>query len=338
MSVIREIFPLGTPWPAVDPFLFSVHHLDHYPRAQGNTQAPAASLDGRTIGQDFAGKDGWNMYHGSTVPGFPQHPHRGFETVTVVLQGVVDHTDSMGASARYGDGDTQWLTAGAGVAHSEMFPLRYDDRDNPLELFQIWLNLAPEDKSAEPDFAMFWAEETPIVHRTDDAGRSTRIRVVAGALDDAAPLAPPSRSWAARPENEVAIWQATMEPAAQTALPAASAEAVRVLYVYEGSVEVSGQAVSNQGAVLHADQVAELAAGSEGASFMILQGRPIGAPVVQHGPFVGNTRADIVSAMNDYQQGVFGRWQLPNNDPVNPHDSDRFARYPDGTIRTPNGN
>ena len=113
--------PSGTtPWPTRDPFLFCVHHFDAYPK--GNDKfGPAASLAGRDIGRDFAGVDGWRMYHGDTVPGFPSHPHRGFETVTIVRQGLLDHSDSLGASARYVDGDVQWLTAGAGIQHAEMF-------------------------------------------------------------------------------------------------------------------------------------------------------------------------------------------------------------------------
>ena len=81
---------------------------------------------------DFAGADGWRMYHGSIVPGFPQHPHRGFETVTFVRQGLIDHSDSLGATARFGRGDVQWLTAGEGIVHCEMFPLLDRERAEPV--------------------------------------------------------------------------------------------------------------------------------------------------------------------------------------------------------------
>src|SRR5512137_2154894 len=119
---ILEIKPLGMPWETIDPFLFCVYHDDAYPR--GNAQlGPEASLAGRQLGQDFAGTDGWRMYHGTTVPGFPAHPHRGFETVTIARRGLIDHSDSLGAKARFGGGDVQWLTAGRGIVHSEMFPL-----------------------------------------------------------------------------------------------------------------------------------------------------------------------------------------------------------------------
>ena len=137
---IIQVGPLSNRWQTLDPFLFCVHHDDAYP-AGNEALGPAASLAGRNIGQDFAGIDGWRMYHGTTVPGFPQHPHRGFETVTFVRRGFIDHSDSLGATARFGRGDVQWLTAGKGIVHSEMFPLLERDEPNTTELFQIWLNL-----------------------------------------------------------------------------------------------------------------------------------------------------------------------------------------------------
>jgi len=127
------------------------------------------------------------MYHGEDVPGFPGHPHRGFETVTVMCRGLVDHADSLGATARYGDGDVQWLTTGRGIVHSEMFPLLREDQGNPAELFQIWLNLPAASKMAEPAFTMFWSDRVPELVAADDAGRRSVVRVVAGALEGAAP-------------------------------------------------------------------------------------------------------------------------------------------------------
>src|SRR5438445_9901225 len=154
---VLRVQPLGFPWQTQDPFLFCVHHDDAYPA--GNDQlGPAVSLAGRELGQDFAGKDGWRMYHGERVPGFPGHPHRGFETVTVVRRGLIDHSDSLGAAARFGGGDVQWVTAGRGIVHSEMFPLLEQGADNPLELFQIWLNLPAASKMAAPYFTMYWSE------------------------------------------------------------------------------------------------------------------------------------------------------------------------------------
>ncbi len=117
-DAVLNVNPLGFQWQTSDPFLFCVHHDDAYP-AGDERMGPAASLAGRDIGQDFEGKDGWRMYHGDVVPGFPQHPHRGFETVTIVRRGLIDHSDSLGAVARFGHGDVQWLTTGKGVVHSE---------------------------------------------------------------------------------------------------------------------------------------------------------------------------------------------------------------------------
>ena len=178
--VLQEV-PLGFQWPTVDPFLFCVHHLDHYPAGNGRF-GPATSLEGSEIGSDFEPRDGWRMYHGRDVPGFSHHPHRGFETVTVVRQGLIDHSDSLGAAARFGRGDTQWLTAGAGIVHSEMFPLLDSSGPNPTELFQIWLNLPSADKMVDAYFTMLWATDIPVI--AFDGGTVT---VIAGAEDHERP-------------------------------------------------------------------------------------------------------------------------------------------------------
>ena len=157
---IIEIKPMGFQWDTLDPFLFCVHHEDNFPKGNEN-MGPAESLAGRGLGDDFIIKDGYRMYHGKKVPGFPGHPHRGFETVTIVRKGLVDHADSMGAAGRYGNGDVQWMTAGSGVQHSEMFPLLRKDKDNPLELFQIWINLPRRNKMSNPHFSMLWSEKIP---------------------------------------------------------------------------------------------------------------------------------------------------------------------------------
>ncbi|HEX8106471.1 MAG TPA: pirin family protein, partial [Kofleriaceae bacterium] len=207
-SDILSVAPLGFQWPTLDPFLFCVHHDDAYPA--GNEQlGPAASLDGRDLGMDFAGKDGWRMYHGTTVPGFPQHPHRGFETVTIVRRGLIDHSDSLGATARFGRGDVQWLTAGKGISHCEMFPLLDPAGPNPVELFQIWLNLPRRDKLVAPYFTMLWDRTIP---RIEAPG--VLVRAIAGALGDATPPSPPPSSWASRGEADVAIWTLHLQPGA----------------------------------------------------------------------------------------------------------------------------
>ena len=109
MTSVLSVERLGMgPMPTDSPFLFAVHHLDKYPPGDKN-MGPAASLRGHNIGADFGHADGWSMYHGEVIPGFPKHPHRGFETITVARQGYVDHTDSLGNGGRFGGGDVQWI-------------------------------------------------------------------------------------------------------------------------------------------------------------------------------------------------------------------------------------
>jgi redox-sensitive bicupin YhaK (pirin superfamily) len=334
--VLRR-FPLEFVWPTLDPFLFCVHHVDHYPAGNGRF-GPQASLDGRSIGADFSGKDGWSLYHGDSVPGFPAHPHRGFETVTITRSGLVDHADSLGAAARYGTGDVQWLTAGSGVVHSEMFPLLREDAGNRAELFQIWLNLPAASKMADPAFTMFWADRVPELVALDGAGRRTVVRIVAGALEGAGPpLAPPKDSWAARDDAGVAIWTIRMEPGARWTLPAVRQRGVRrSLYVFGGSAQVAGEpSGSRTGLEIAPTADVELVAGAGGAEFLLLQGRPIGEPVAQHGPFVMNTKTEIVQAFQDYQRTQFGGWPWDNAAPVHGPEARRFARHPDGRVEAP---
>ncbi len=329
---ILNVSPLSLPWQTSDPFLLCVHHEDAYP-AGDERLAPAASLVGRDIGQDFAGKDGWRMYHGDVVPGFPQHPHRGFETVTVVRKGIIDHSDSLGATARYGAGDTQWLTAGGGIVHSEMFPLLDRSRPNPLELFQIWLNLPRANKRVEAHFDMFWKDATPVNRVVDGAGRSTEVTLIAGRLGEVRAPPPPPSSWAAKPESEVAIWTIKMAPGAVFTLPRAPAGVARSLYFFRGSgIRIGDRAVPPGSRVELREPEVPIVNGPDEAEILLLQGRPIGEPVAQHGPFVMSNGAELQQAFADYQRTGFGGWRWPSDGPVHPRTEGRFARYPDGRI------
>jgi quercetin 2,3-dioxygenase len=332
-SPILRTRPLGFPWQTSDPFLFCVHHDDAYP-AGDERMGPAASLQGRNIGQDFEGKDGWRMYHGDVVPGFPHHPHRGFETVTIVRRGFIDHSDSLGATARFGSGDVQWLTAGEGIVHSEMFPLLETTQPNPLELFQIWLNLPSSAKLVSPHFAMLWEGDIPRFSFTDDKGRVTEVQVVAGALDGKRAPAPPPQSWAARPESDVAIWCIRMQAGASWTLPATDSRAIRTLYFFRGpSLRVGGhEAKSHAGIEVRSDIAVRLECGEGDCEILLLQGRPIGEAVVQHGPFVMNSREEIQRAFADYQRTRFGGWPWPSEGPVHARDAGRFARHADGRV------
>ena len=337
MNTVINVTPLGFPWTTVDPFLMCVYHNDRYPKANGRF-GPAASLAGHQLGQDFFNEDGWRMYHGLSVPGFPAHPHRGFETVTLVRRGLIDHADSLGAAARYGPGDVQWLTAGRGVAHSEMFPLLDTEAPNPLELFQIWLNLPACKKLAAPQFTVFWAEEIPRRSFTDATGANTEVVCIAGRLDEGShprSLPPPPDSWAAAKDSDVAIWTVTMEPGARWTLPPAHATGTRRnLYFFAGGrVAVGSLALDRHACIeLRADQPTTIVNGEVTAEFLLLQGRPIAEPVAQTGPFVMNTEQEVQQAFSDYRRTQFGGWPWPDEAPVHGSDPTRFAKYADGRI------
>lgn len=338
MNPIKKTSPLGFMWDTIDPFLFCVHHEDYFPT--GNDQmGPTTSMEGRHLGDDFIIKDGFRMYHGKVVPGFPGHPHRGFETITVVRKGLVDHADSMGAAGRYGDGDVQWMTAGKGVQHSEMFPLLSKTEPNTMELFQIWLNLPKKDKMVEPHFKMLWRESIPNLSIKDGAGKDTRIELIAGKLNSDSAIAPPPNSWAADPANEVMVANIKMEPGAKWKLPKASAGINRTIYYYEGEgLTLSGNSIGKYHlAELEPEMDVEFFAGPNETSILILQGRPIAEQVMQYGPFVMNTKEEINQAFEDYHRTQFGGWPWQKYDQVHPREKSRFAKYADGTEEVKEG-
>lgn len=339
MSPVIRVRAMGFNWEPTDPFLFCVHHEDHFPKGNEQMGPDRHHFKGRQIGDDFIIKDGFRMYHGKVVPGFPGHPHRGFETITVVRKGLVDHSDSLGAAGRYGNGDVQWMTAGKGVQHAEMFPLLNAEGDNPLELFQIWINLPARNKMVEPHFKMLWRESIPEFSLKDLAGKEVRAEIIAGSIGGLKAPVPPPGSWAADPANEVAIWNIRMEAGATWTLPPASRGISRTLYFYEGStLNISGQSIRRyHAAEVHPDVRTTLQAGDAPAAILLLQGKPIGEPVIQYGPFVMNTKEEINQAFEDYHRTKFGGWPWPRYDYVHPRDRPRFARHADGTAEVKEG-
>lgn len=337
-SILR-IRPLGFQWETADPFLFCVHHEDFFPKGNAQLGPDPSLFQGRHMGQDFIVKDGFRMYHGSTVPGFPGHPHRGFETITVVRTGLVDHADSLGAAGRYGNGDVQWMTAGKGVQHSEMFPLLNQDKDNPLELFQIWLNLPKKSKMVQPHFKMIWSESVPKFDEKDALGNQSHIEVLVGNLGKHHAKSAPPNSWAADEKNHVAIYNIHLEPNAEWTLPATEAGVNRTLFYYEGNrLNIAGQEIPHYHAVEVDPTVSLTLKNSEETSkVLVLQGRPIGEPVVQHGPFVMNTKEEIYQAFDDYQKTQFGGWPWSRYDQVHAASEGRFAKHADGHVEKPEG-
>lgn len=335
MSKILKVHRLGFHWNTQDPFLFCAHHLDNYPKGT-DALGPAMPLSRRNLGEDFDLSNDWKMYHGHVVPGFPEHPHRGFETVTIVLEGYVDHFDSSGASGRYGEGDVQWMTAGSGMQHAEMFPLVHQDRDNPLHLFQVWLNLPSRDKFVKPHYKMLWSEDIPKLEIVDSDGKKSVVTVIAGTYNDVKAVDPAPDSWAAKPEHNLDILLVKLEPGARLPLPARSQTLNRTLYFYAGDRLRIGEETLEAGhqANVKSESII-LENGGEPASLLVLQAEPINEPVAQYGPFVMNTQEEIRQAYADYQKTRFGGWPWKRSDPVHPRDEGRIAKYADGTVEKP---
>lgn len=212
-----------------------------------------------------------------------------------------------------------------------MFPLLERDRPNPFELFQIWLNLSARSKMVEPAFNMFWAEDVPRLVTHNGAG-STEVVCIVGAPGDASvalPPSPPPDSWAADPTADLAIWTIKMEPGARWTLPPASGgETRRQLFFFKGStVGLNGQIISSHSAIeVQCSQVIDIVNGDESGEFLMLQGRPIGEPVVQDGPFVMNTSEEIDQAYRDYRQTRFGGWTWPSIAPIHGFERKKFVK------------
>ncbi|WP_124981526.1 pirin family protein [Nonlabens xiamenensis] len=341
MPLVLQTELLGFPWPTRDPFLFCVHHLDHYPSGDSNMQPPEETRQGRILGQDFSPQHDFRMYHGKSFPGFPYHPHRGFETITINRQGIVDHSDSLGGAGRFGSGDVQWMTAGKGILHSEMFPLVHEDRENTLEIFQIWLNLPASAKMVDPHFKMLWKNDIPSLEQKDQNGHSSIIQLVAGQFGDHHSPDPTPDSWAADPKNGVMVLVVEMEPQAELLLPKVDLPEVhRTLYFYKGQELIIDDKSLKSGLSISVEPSQDLIIknGAEASEILVLQGKPINEPVAQHGPFVMNTQQEIQEAFSDYQRTQFGGWPWPEQEQVHDRKSPRFALHSDGRREVPKSN
>jgi redox-sensitive bicupin YhaK (pirin superfamily) len=221
------------------------------------------------------------------------------------------------------------MTAGAGVVHSEMFPLVNTTQPNPTELFQIWLNLPKTEKMVPPYFTMLWKEDIPYIEE-----KNTRVNIYAGALHGKSPLPPPPNSWAANSSSDVAIWSITIQKNGSIILPACESGTNRTLYFFAGMELIINETPIPHGYGLRMQPDTEIIIKNEHekAEILLLQGRPLNEPVAKHGPFVMNTRAEIRQAIIDYQRTGFGGWPWNRKDPVHKSDSGRFAIHADGKI------
>lgn len=314
--------------PTQNPFIVSMHHLDYFPK--GNEELGPKTTEGKDIN--------WRMYYGKSIPGFPAHPHRGFETVTVVTKGVVDHTDGLGSKGRYADGDVQWMTAGKGLQHCEMFPLVKDDEENTLELFQVWLSLDQANRMVEPDYKMLWKEDIPVIVK-GEKNKETRITLVAGELDNIKALKPTENSWANNPKNKLSIQLIELDPEAIYDIPKVSETLNRAIYHYSGgTLNVIDDILENREYMfLPGNEVTNLKNNSKQiVKLLLLESEPINEPILSHGPFVMTTKEEIQQAYTDYRATEFNGWPFNETGVVHDKSQPRFAEYPDGRIEKPN--
>lgn len=244
------------------------------------------------------------------IAGFPPHPHRGFETVTYMLDGHMHHRDHLGNSGDIGPGGVQWMTAGRGVIHSEM-PRQDAGR---MRGFQLWINLPAAEKMRPADWRDLPADDISEINF--EAGKA---RVIAGRLElNGQTATGPINDGAVDFSTDPILVDLRLEPGATATLPLPT-EHNAVIYLYEGSAEVAGTAVPHRAAgVLGAGEQVAITASAQGAQLLLLAGRPLNEPVVQHGPFVMNSREEIAQAMADYREGRFGEPLSAERAPTSP--------------------
>ncbi|WP_101774065.1 pirin family protein [Peptostreptococcus faecalis] len=340
MNKIKSFGPKGSRYPTKSPFILIGYHKDDYPKGNDKME-PTYYIDGRDVGQDFNPSSPWRMYHGDKIPGFPVHPHRGFETVTIVEEGVIDHTDSFGGNGRYADGDVQWLTAGSGVQHCEMFPLVNNDKENPFEIFQIWLNLSKKNKMVTPHYKMLWKEDIPVYTEENTNGSKVKIKVIHGSYKDISFYNSTPDSWAADKSNDVRILLIEMDPHAELNLSTDSKTASRMLYYYKGSgITLEDVKLTHEQmyAELKEGESIHIKNGNSPSKLLLLEGNEIKEPIALYGPFVMNTEQEIVQAMNDYRRTEFGGWKWDEPGPVHDRNKGRYAEYSNGEMHYPNEN
>jgi len=229
------------------------------------------------------------------IAGFPSHPHRGFETVTYMLDGRMKHKDHLGNSGDLGPGSVQWMTAGRGVIHSEM-PQQAQGR---LRGFQLWLNLPAAEKMQPASYRDIPAEQIPELHF-----RGGSARVIAGRLSLGEVFS--SGAINQKPDamsTDPLVVDVRLEAGARVDIPITIGHNA-LIYAYEGALLVDSDAIPHRSAgILEDGDHVRLSAGSGGGKGLLLAGRPIGEPIAQYGPFVMNTRAEIEQAMADYRAG-----------------------------------
>ena len=270
---------------------FPVRSLFSY-NEQGNDLSPFLLLD-------YAGPA---RFEPTMRPrGVGEHPHRGFETVTIVYQGEVAHRDSSGTGGTIGPGDVQWMTAASGILHDEFHSAPFTSQGGTLEMVQLWVNLPARDKMSAPRYQSLLDQDIPSVELPDGAGR---LRVIAGEYD--------GRRGPARTHTPIDVWDLRLNQGRSVEFDFVEGRTL-MLVVLHGKVLINGdQAVGEaQWALLdRAGRAVSIQADTD-AALLVLSGEPIDEPVVGYGPFVMNDEAGIRQAIVDFNSGRFGRLQAP---------------------------
>jgi redox-sensitive bicupin YhaK (pirin superfamily) len=234
--------------------------------------------------------------------GVGAHPHKGFETVTVAYQGELEHRDSSGGGGKIGPGDVQWMTAGKGIVHEEFHSRDFTQKGGVLQMVQLWVNLRAKDKGAAPGYQTLLKAQIPVVELPDGAGS---IRVIAGEFG--------AQKGAAKTFTPINLWDVTLRAGKPTKLPVPDGHTTAFL-VLTGKVAIhASEQEAGEGdlAIFHRSGDAIAITAKSDATLLLLDGEPIAEPIVGHGPFVMNTRAEIEQAFEDYQYGKLGELSEP---------------------------
>ena len=231
--------------------------------------------------------------------GVGEHPHRGFETVTIVYQGEVDHRDSTGAGGHIGPGDVQWMTAASGIIHEEFHSDAFTRKGGTLEMVQLWVNLPARNKMTEAGYQTLLDRDIPSVELADDAGR---VRVIAGEFD--------GHRGPARTFTPMDVWDVRLNQGRATRFSLPEGRTL-ALVVLRGTVLVNGTEIAREAQLVSFDRAgAEIALeANTDATLLLLSGEPIDEPIVGYGPFVMNSQTEIAQAITDFNSGRFGKMQ-----------------------------
>lgn len=267
---------------------FPVRSLLTYDRMGAHHVTPFLMLD-------YAGPQDFEP---ATRPrGVGAHPHRGFETVTIVYDGEVEHRDSSGGGGTISRGDVQWMTAGNGIIHEEFHSPAFTKHGGRFEVVQLWVNLAAADKSAAPGYQSITAADIPRVELANDAGT---LAVIAGDYDDA--------SGPARTFSPINVWDLRLNRDGATTLTVPEGHTTMVV-VLSGTVQLGDTKIARDAELAMFEREGteiDLEANND-AKLLVLTGKPINEPVVGHGPFVMNTAEEIEDSIRGFQSGRFGK-------------------------------